>query len=79
MTLSRNAATHKDAGKGDATAFQHRHCAFVAAVIADMETRGTLTAAQADIVADAFAAAFKTNPKFDVDRLMRATMPASRR
>lgn len=71
MTLSTDAATRKD--KTTKTELQHRHFAFIAAVIASMPDHAPSLRAQKASCATAFADACQgSNPRFERARFMRA-------
>lgn len=77
MPLNTNAAMAKDKASGAGVKLEHRHFAFIAAVIADMPDHAASLRAQKFSIAAAFAAAFaaacaKTNVNFDHDRFMVA-------
>jgi len=66
--LTRHAAANKDRLGGDAHAFQHRHYAFVAAIIRQMPYDDRLA------VAPFFADRFQENPRFQRGRFLDAAI-----
>jgi hypothetical protein len=71
MTLTAESALRKDRTTG--AKLEHRHFAFIAAVIAAMPDHAATLRAQKRSVALAFGdACSRTNPRFDYGRFMRA-------
>ena len=69
--LRTESALHKD--RQTKATLEHRHFAFIAAVIAAMPNHAASLRAQKRSTALAFADAYaKTNPRFDRARFMRA-------
>lgn len=67
--LSEMAAARKDRAAGCNARLEHRHFAFIAAVIKDLG----LEASEQRHVAAVFAAACaRTNPRFDTNRFLKA-------
>lgn len=71
MPLSTSAAMQKDKTTGKSVELQHRHFAFIAAVIADIPDHGQ----RCDMALHFGAALRSTNPKFDLDRFILAALP----
>lgn len=68
MSLTKKSANAKDLRTGLSARLEHRHMAFIAAVLADSHDL-----ANAGVIARRFAAALSSsNPKFDRDRFLRA-------
>lgn len=73
MALTKNAAERKDKASGTNAVLQHRHFAFIAAVLADLSTSEDMEGLT-PVVARAFAEALaKSNPRFDRSRFMKAS------
>ena len=71
--LSTQAALRKDRTQPSGPILQHRHFAFIAAVIANMPTHAATLRTQKESTARAFAeACAKSNPRFDHARFLRA-------
>ena len=71
--LNPDAAARKDANTGQSTVLQHRHFAFIAAVIKAMPDHAATLRTQKRSCALAFAdACASSNPRFDRHRFMAA-------
>lgn len=71
--LTIESAARKDRTTGASAELQHRHFAFIAAVIAAMPSHAASLRAQKSSVANSFAeACARTNPRFDRRRFMKA-------
>ena len=73
MTLTIQSAMRKDISTGKSVSLQHRHFAFIAAVLAETKPIDSGSFIQWEQTVAAFAkACSRTNPNFDLDRFVRA-------